>query len=142
MKNYFKLVVGCMVLLLFGTCRQVYDPKIQVSNTKLLVVEGLLNAGQGPTVIRLSRTTDVNDTALKPETNAQLTVEGDDGNKFSLNENGNGNGEYKIDQLSLNSNAKYRLDIKTIDGKEYASDYSPVRYTPPIDSITWQRENG
>src|SRR5215467_9787365 len=134
MKNYFKLVVGCMVLLLFGTCRQVYDPKIQVSNTKLLVVEGLLNAGQGPTIIRLSRTTNVYDTALEPETNAQLTVEGDDGNKFSLVENGNG--EYSIDQLQLNGNAKYRLDIKTADTKEYVSDYSSVKNAPPIDSIT------
>src|SRR5215469_12370060 len=140
MKNYFKPVVSFMVLLLFVTCRQVYDPKIQASNTNLLVVEGVLNSGQGPTVIRVSRTTDVNDTALNPETNAQLTVEGDDGNKFSLNENGNG--KYSVDQLQLNSNAKYRLDIKTVDGKEYASDYSSVKNTPPIDSITWQRENG
>src|SRR5215469_11099559 len=140
MKKNFQLVIICMMMLLFATCKQAYDPQIQANNSKLLVEEGFLNSGQGPTVIRLSRTTDVHDTILKPEIGAQLTVEGDDGNKFSLVENGNG--EYKIDQLPLNSNAKYRLDIKTADGKEYASDYSPVRYTPPIDSITWQRENG
>jgi hypothetical protein len=36
---------------------------------------------------------------------------------------------------------KYHLHIRTADGKEYASDYTAVKYTPPIDSITWQREN-
>jgi hypothetical protein len=140
MKNYFTLVVICMMMLLFARCKEVYDPQIQASNTKLLVVEGFLNSGQGPTIIRLSRTTDVNDTILKPEIGAQLIVEGNDGSKFSLFENGGG--EYGIDQLQLNGNAKYRLDITTVDGKHYASDYSPVKNTPPIDSITWQRENG
>jgi hypothetical protein len=124
----------------FAECKQAYDPSVKASNTNLLVVEGFIKSGQGPTTIRLSRTTDINDTILKPEIGAQLTVEGDDGSNFSLIENGSG--VYSIDQLLLNGNAKYRLDIKTADGKQYASDYSPVKNTPPIDSITWQRENG
>jgi hypothetical protein len=34
------------------------------------------------------------------------------------------------------------LRIKTTNGKEYASDFTSVKYTPSIDSITWQREDG
>ena len=140
MKHYCKIPIVLIALALFVVgCKEVYDPQIQASNTKLLVVEGFMNSGQGPTTIRLSRTTDVNDTILKPENGAKLTVEGDDGSNFLML--ANGNGEYSIQQLSLNNNAKYRLHIKTANGKEYASDYSPVRNTPPIDSITWQREN-
>jgi len=138
MKNYFKLII-CLMMLPFAMCKEVYDPQIQANNTKLLVVEGFMNNGQRPTTIRLSRTTNVNDTILKPEDGAQLTVEGDDGSNFLMF--ANGNGIYSINQLSLNNNAKYRLHIKTADGKQYASDYSPVRNTPAIDSITWKREN-
>src|SRR4030095_7378655 len=55
---------------------------------------------------------------------------------------GNAKGEYSIAQLILNSNKKYRLYIRTRDGKEYISDFTAIKHTPPIDSISWQRENG
>ena len=34
------------------------------------------------------------------------------------------------------------MHITTKNGKEYASDYSVVRTTPEIDSISWLRDNG
>jgi hypothetical protein len=139
-KSYLKLVMSCtMMMLLFAQCKQEYDPNIEAQSTGFLVVEGFLNSGQGPTTIRLSRSSDLNDTTLKPEAGAQLNVQGEDGSSFPLF--GNGNGEYTIALLTLDNNVKYRLQIKTFDGKEYVSDYTAVKYTPPIDSITWQREN-
>jgi hypothetical protein len=138
MKNYFK-PVGAILLLLFAKCKQVYDPHIEAKTTGLLVVEGFLNTGQGPTTIRLSRSTGLQDVSLDPEFSAQVTVEGNDGSNFVLDDNGGG--VYSNAQLVLNNGAKYRLHIRTLDGKEYASDYTPVKYTPLIDSITWQREN-
>jgi hypothetical protein len=139
-KPYLKLIVSStMIVLLVARCKQEYDPKIEAKSTGFLVVEGFLNSGHGPTTIRLSRSSDLNDTTLKPESGAQLNVQGEDGSSFPLF--GNGNGEYSIAQLALDNNVKYRLQIRTPDGKEYVSDYTPVKYTPPIDSITWQREN-
>ena len=139
-KPYFKLIVGsAIIMLLFARCKQEYDPQIEAQSTGFLVVEGFLNSGQGSTTIRLSRSSDLNDTILKPESGAQLNVQGEDGSSFPLF--GNGNGEYSIAQLTLDNNVKYRLQIKTFDGKEYVSDYTTVKYTPPIDSITWQMEN-
>jgi len=138
MKNYFKLA-GAILLLLFAKCKQVYDPHIEAKTTGLLVVEGFINTGQGPTTVRLSRSSGLQDASLNPEFSAQVTVEGDDGSNFLLD--ANGNGVYSNAQLVLNNGVKYRLHIRTLDGKEYASGYTPVKYTPPIDSITWQREN-
>ena len=139
-KRYFKLFLTCIVaMMLFGQCKEEYDPQIEATTTGLLVVEGFINSGQGPTTIRLSRSVDLEDTTLRPEDGAQLNVEGEDGSNFLLF--GNGNGEYSASQLTLYNGVKYRLHIRTSNGKEYVSDYSPVKYTPPIDSITWQREN-
>ncbi|HKB42785.1 MAG TPA: DUF4249 domain-containing protein, partial [Chitinophagaceae bacterium] len=141
MKDYFKVAAGCtMIMLLFTRCKQSYDPQIEPKNIKLLVVEGFLNSGQGSTTIRLSRTVNLKDTAIKPEIGAQVNVEGGNGSNFTLI--GNTKGEYSIAQLILNNNVKYRLHIKTTDGKEYISDFTSVKYTPPIDSVTWQREDG
>lgn len=140
MRSYFKNILAGVIVLSFAACKQTYDPYIETNNTKLLVVEGFINSGVGATVIHLSRSTDLNSPTLNDELNAQVRVEGENGSHFELLNNGSG--EYSDPQLFLDNSVKYRLYIKTSDGKEYASDYSPVRYTPFIDSITWQRENG
>jgi hypothetical protein len=127
-------------MMWFCSCKQVYDPHIEAKTTGLLVVEGFLNSGQGPTTVQLSRSSSLEDTTLKPEFGAAVNVEGDDGSSVLLFSNGNG--EYTAAQLTFNNGVKYRLHIRTGDGKEYVSDYTPVKYTPAIDSITWQRENG
>jgi hypothetical protein len=139
MGNCIKMIIGCVVIVCFCTCKEIYDPHIEAKTTGILVVEGFLNSGQGPTTIRLSRSSSLEDTILKPEFSAQVDAEGEDGSNFALFDNGNG--LYTNNQLTLNNAVRYRLHIRTTDGKEYASDYTPVKYTPPVDSITWQREN-
>jgi len=135
-----SLVIACAVIMvLFMQCKEEYNPQIEAQSSGFLVVEGFINSGPGPTTIRLSRSSDLEDTSSKPELNALLNVEGDDGSNFPLFNNGNG--EYSVSQLTLNNGIKYRLHIRTTDGKEYVSDYTSVKYTPPIDSVTWQREN-
>ena len=139
MKKINTIVAAMVIILMFAHCKQVYDPQIAAANTRLLVVEGFINSGAGSTTIRLSRTGDFKDTAIRPELGSQVNIEGDDGSKFALA--GNANGEYSISQLTLINSVKYRLHIRTTNGKEYISAYTAVRYTPPIDSISWQREN-
>jgi hypothetical protein len=138
-KNYFRQIIGLTLILLLAQCKQVYDPHIEAKTTGLLIVEGFINSGQGSTTIRLSRSSDLEHTTFTPELSAQVNVEGEDGSGVPLVDSGNG--EYSIVQLTLNNGIRYRLHIRTTDGKEYVSDYTPVRYTPAIDSITWQREN-
>jgi len=125
--------------LLFMKCKQEYIPQVKVTTTGLLVVEGFINSGPGPTTIRLSRSSDLENVTLKPEFSAQVNVEGEDGSNFPLFENGNG--EYSNSQLTLFNGIQYRLHITTANGKDYVSDYSPVQHTPVIDSISWQIEN-
>src|ERR1700730_8221645 len=119
-KNYIKVAAGCtMLILLFAGCKQVYDPQLGSQNIRLLVVEGLLNSGQGPTTIRLSRTADLNDKTVNPEFGAQVSVEGDNGSSIALT--ATIDGEYSAAQLNLNNGVKYRLHIITTDGKQYVS---------------------
>ena len=141
MKTNFKINICCATLMmLFVGCKQEYIPPVNEENENLLVVEGFLNSGQGPTTIHLSRSVELTDTTQKKfELGAKVNVEGENGSSFALA--GNTRGEYSIAQLPLLNNVKYRLLIKTSDGKEYASDFVPIKVTPPIDSITWQRES-
>ncbi len=132
-----KLFVFYLLLLAFFVgCREKYVPQLNLPATSFLVVEGFINSGPGSTTITVSRTTRLTDTAtISYETKATVRIEGKTNPAaFTLAETTPG--RYTIAQLTLNANDQYRVRIKTINGKEYVSDYSSVRFTPAIDSIS------
>jgi hypothetical protein len=132
-----KLLYSCILLLALG-CKQRFEPQITQPVNGYLVVDGTINSGTGPTTIRLSRAIQLADsTRPKNERNAIVRVEGENNTQFPLSENSPG--MYGNPQLTLNSNVKYRLYIKTTDGKEYRSDYTKVIKTPAIDAIRWEQ---
>ena len=112
-----------------------------ITKTGYLVVEGFINCDGGPTTITLSRTLNIYDdsTTDNREHNAIVNIEGSNNETFPLYETGDG--VYTSSPLQLNPDEKYRLNIKTQYGKEYASDYSNYRTTPEIDSLSWARDN-
>ncbi len=125
------------IIILFAGCKEAYNPPIRNAKYNYLVVEGTIVAGEDATTIHLSRTITISDTSKsQPETNAIVTVESDDGNTYSLQDQNNG--IYSAAALNISLNKKYRLHIFTIDGKEYASDFVPVKQTPAIDSVSWK----
>lgn len=137
-----KVLIGCIIIIAGFACRDPYNPGIISSPDFYLVVEGVLNAGQGPTSVRLSRTYKMDDSArLRGEVNAQLVVEGKDNTTRQLTMTGDG--IYTSPNLNLDLNQEYRLRIVTSNGKEYLSEYIAVKKTPAIDSLGFrQDENG
>ncbi|HET9826095.1 MAG TPA: DUF4249 domain-containing protein [Chitinophagaceae bacterium] len=136
MKKIFYLV-GFFVLA--AGCKKPYEPNVHSPSTGYLVVEGLINSSGGVSTITLTRTTKLRDTvSVIYEQRAQVSIESDNNESFPLAEGVNGT--YTSDTLHLNPGSKYRAKI-IAGGKQYVSDYSPVRHTPEIDSISWQREH-
>ena len=135
--NYFLM---CLALITGFACKEPYKPTIISSPNAYLVIEGVLNAGAGPTSIRLTRTFKLADTAhLKGELNAQIVVEGKDNTTRPLTMDGDG--FYVSPNLNLTLNQEYRIRIMTANGKEYLSDYVVAKKTPVIDSVGWERED-
>jgi hypothetical protein len=135
-----KLLVPLVLLILVG-CKDPYDIPLKNTDKSLLVVDGILVTGSDSTIITLSKTVNVNDTAkIKPVLNANLVVEEQNGGTWALHEMSGG--RYGSDPLGLVPGKSYRLRIKTSDNKEYLSDYVVPKITPPIDSISWKKENG
>lgn len=134
-RTIYLLVI---VLMIIG-CKEKYNPGIVYPNTGYLVVEGFINSGPGTTTIRLSRTVKLTDAvSVKTETGATVRVEGDDNSTYPLVPQSAG--VYTAGTLPLSDARKYRLYIKTSNGKEYRSDFMSVIRTPKIDSISWTRE--
>src|SRR5258708_5679770 len=124
------------IMLLLSDCLDQYSPRVIQTNFNYLVIDGFLNNSSGPTTIKLSRTIqlDAKDT-IRPEPHALVQIEVENGNLYTLAESDAGT--YTSSNLLTGLNNKARLKIKLTDGKEYVSDYVPVRETPAIDSIKW-----
>ncbi len=136
-----SIVRFAFFLMLLSGCKERYTPPVTSPVTGYLVVEGFINKGPEPTTIKLTRTTKLIDTAnIIYEHGAQVTVEGDNGESYPLPESGTG--VYTAAPAVLNDAIQYRLHIVTANGNEYLSDYSAVKRTPPIDSISRARESG
>lgn len=135
-----KKIFFSAVILLLAACKEKYDPPYRTPETGFLVVEGIINSGQGGTTITLSRTSKLNNRNVVYEKKALVKVEGDDNSSSPLAETTDGH--YSAANLSLNKLRRYRLNITTVGGKQYLSDFVAVRNNPPIDSISWKRENG
>ena len=134
-----KLILGIFLLTAAGGCIEKYNAPVSSPETGYLVVEGFINTGNGPTTIKLSRTTKLDSVFVNPEPFAQVSVEGDDNSAVSLLSEGNG--LYTCPQVPINPGHLYRLRIQTGDGNTYLSDYIQPKITPPIDSVSWKADN-
>ena len=120
-------------------CKEKYVSPVTSPATGYLVVEGVVNSGPGNTNIRLTRTSKLGDRTIIFEKNAQVKVEGENNVAYTLLEKTTGN--YSADNLNLPNNQKYRLRIKTTGGKEFLSSFVEVKKNPPIDTVSWKRED-
>ncbi len=134
-------LLAVFVLLCIGfSCRDLYEPELVSSSASYLVVEGVLNVGNGPTNIHLTRTFKLDDSAtLRGENNALVSVEGKDNTTRQLTMNGDG--IYTSSNLNLVLNQEYRLRIVTANGKEYLSEYIMAKKTPLIDTVNFRQND-
>lgn len=126
------LALACLALSV-ATCKKPFTPALSQSDKRYLVIEGVIN-GNDSTFIRLSRTKKVDTSrTILAETNAQVTIENNASATFPLTEIHAGT--YVTGSLNLDASHQYRLRVKTSDGKEYLSDFVPLKNAPPIDSV-------
>lgn len=135
-----KLVIYILILTVGAGCREKYELPYTGPSAGYLVVDGVINSGQGPTIFRLSRTLGLVDSVnFIYERHAMVRVEGDNNTSFLLPETDLG--VYSSPQLTLQDNVKYRVRINTSEGKSYISDFASVKKTPDIDGISWERND-
>jgi hypothetical protein len=126
------------IIVLQSGCTQSYTAPATKGINKYLVVDGLINAGLDSTIFTLTNSANLSDPiGPTPETGAMVKVEGNAGFSRQLPELGNG--RYGMDSLKLDTSQQYRINISTLNGNHYLSDFVPVLQSPPIDSVSWQQ---
>lgn len=144
-KKYdYKIIASCVLftgyIMVFETCVKPFNPPALQAKNNYLVVDGFINTGANRvTTINLSRTRSISDSVFttEPELNASIQIASNNGSMYSLTEQGNG--VYQSAVLNLDNTKTYQVKIKTSNGNEYSSEYSPCMQTPAIDSLTWRQ---
>src|SRR5690349_10882731 len=113
--KYLYLIIA-IICWWTASCKEKYPLPNSIVNRNYLVVEGFIDNGNEPTLVRLTRTTKLDTLILQPEQNATVTVEGDNGETYGLSETESG--LYSGGPFSLNNTVKYRLVIRTAGGTE------------------------
>ncbi|MDP9077287.1 MAG: DUF4249 domain-containing protein [Bacteroidota bacterium] len=133
MKNW---KIWMLAVMLAVACKKPYNPGVINSPQSYLIVEGTIVTND-VTTVKLSKTVNLSSTTTtNPVTGAVLTVEADNNSSYALTEQAPGT--YTLTGAGLDIARKYRLRIKTVDNKEYLSDFEQAKATPPIDSIGYK----
>jgi hypothetical protein len=140
MKYWWNYVLFICTACFGLSCVDPYEPPVLAEANSYLVIEGTLRSGE-PTVIRLTRTARLADTAMiMAERSADVRIECESCGLFlPLQESMEG--VYVLAPIDLNPNDRYRLHIKTAQNKEYISDYVTIKQAPPIDSLSWSQNS-
>jgi len=129
------LPILCVVLL--SGCISEYIPTGLDSVRGILVVDGAITDGES--VFALRRSVAMTDTLTGAETvdNATVFVETNDGERIPAEFRGSG--IYAAQTGVLDVAKEYRLRM-TVDGEDYVSGFLSPLITPPIDSISFNKE--
>lgn len=126
-------------VVMFSGCVEPFELPESAPDESLLVVDGYLNLEQGQATVKLTRTQNLQDEGAAPlETGAQVSLETEQGESQPLIAQHDGN--YTASGLGVEYGKKYRLRIKTRNGREYLSAFVSSQKTPAIDSLTWNVE--
>lgn len=132
------VIMACA--LVYG-CKERYLSEIKETNINYLVVEGLINTGSDSTVFTLSRTFKINNKAVEAaEKGAIVQVEDETGATYVLPALLKA-GRYGRPSLGLDKTKKYRLRIRTVDKREYLSEFVESRTSPPVDELKYNFNN-
>ncbi|MGV3540781.1 MAG: DUF4249 domain-containing protein [Rufibacter sp.] len=123
-------------------CVEEYVLPPTATKLNLLVVDGNINLDQKTAVVVLTRTQDLAMADHQPvqESGAQVSIEEENGARYQLHESPGQKGRYAGFNSQWAYGRKYRLRIKTKEGKEYGSELVTTHKTPIIDSVTWRVE--
>jgi len=121
-------------------CLEPYQPPVVTDNSEIIVVDGFINATDHSASVTLSYASALSSTT-PPEfaPGASVSIEGSDGDSYSLNETGQG--VYTLENMPVDLQKKYRLHVTTAGDQKYASDFIEITQNPQIDSVTWRMDD-
>jgi len=128
-----RLTYIYLLLILISGCIYDYKPKIE-KYENLLVVYGILTDREGPHVVKLSRSSEINNLVPVWETDANVTLIQEGQSPIVLEETLEGTYSTSRDFVGV-IGERYKIHILTNNGSEYESEYVVLQDIPEIGSV-------
>jgi len=137
-KFYTPVKTIALILGLLG-CIEPFEPEV-IDFKSVLVVDGFISDRPGPSMIKLTSTTRIDDSSPSPESGASVYLADQKGLEYCFEETEPG--VYQSDTSVFRGKAgeTYVLKITRANGAEYQSDEVTLKPTPPIDSVYFQQQ--
>ncbi|PLX08399.1 MAG: hypothetical protein C0598_12240 [Marinilabiliales bacterium] len=138
MKTFLSFSLISFVLL--TSCIEEYWPELNKYENNL-VVDGSITDKPGPYTIRLSVSSTFDAPVFKPFSNCEVIINDDAGNSEILTETEAGIYKTKENGIQGEVGRKYKLIIKTADGKLYESQLEELMEAEKIESVYGEIES-
>lgn len=138
MKTRFLYFTFFSLLIFQIGCTESYEIET-IAYERVLVVESTITNEMRPQVVKISRTSSLENPQVLIENNATVTVSGNNGDIFNFSQESE-TGFYISDQaFSAQPNVAYTLEIKTEDGKNYKSSAVILPQSVEMDEVYAER---
>ncbi|OQX82099.1 MAG: hypothetical protein B6D64_01090 [Bacteroidetes bacterium 4484_276] len=135
MRTNLRNISLIILLVAFGSCEEKYWPDLGGRYQNLLVVDGMITNEPGPYIVRLSQSTPVSNQVGAYVSGYQIIIMDDHGNTETLHEINPG--EYSTDPDGIQGVAgrKYKIEITSVTGEVYQSEYETLKQPTDIESV-------
>lgn len=138
MGNRVSYVVAVLLLFLWGSCRDPFEPEVTNADIAILVVEGYIETNGEESTIYLSRTNPIrSDSVAQPVIDASVFLISSTGESWSFSETDSGTYSYSG---FFDTDDTYQLGINLPNGKQYLSDPIKPIVTPEINELNFLRD--
>ena len=134
-QNIFIFLLG----LVAASCVERYFPDTETNFQPKLVVQAIIAADDGLQEIVISKSTSVDETKLVTLSGCSVVVEDSGEHRFTFNEAGE-TGCYRgyLEGSAVVVGNKYRLRLKTPEGKEYVSRFEKLMPCPDVSFVYYE----
>lgn len=129
-----RIIYAVLLAFCVWTCVEPFEPEVGTYDSTL-VVDGVFSNSEAPSKVYLSRSFGYEAIEAPVITGAEVMIEDDLGNSFTLEETQEGTYETNPALFSGQVGRSYRLLIRTPDGNRFASDWEVMKAAPSIESI-------
>jgi len=131
----FKIKNILIFIILFSlSCKEEFQLEI-INDQESIVFEGFITNEPGPYIVKISKTTTINNSERIPFANCQVTIYDDKGFSEVLIETESGIYKTKQDGIQGTVGNSYKISIITPDNKEYVSEFQEMLTPTEIDTI-------
>ncbi|AFL82406.1 hypothetical protein Aeqsu_2966 [Aequorivita sublithincola DSM 14238] len=130
MRTKFLYIVLFLVTLFQWSCTEPYEIETVIYEN-VLVVESTITDEMKPQIVKLSRTSPLENVDVLLESNATVHVSSSDGQNYEFYWNNDLGYYVSYNPFNAQPNISYTLSINTADGKNYTS--SPVVLPPRVE---------